>query len=182
MCDKVVCDKVVCDKVVCDKVVCDKVVCDKVVCDKVVCDKVVRDKVVCDKFVCDKFVSDKVVCDKVVCDKVVGDKEDAEEEAEEGYAGGCQSKNKSPTQFCGEQCFLKSGVATYQKLRVLAKKCPPSPRKPVPYSCLCHLDDHALSTFGAGGLFFKIFYVQKGFKSCADCSICSYQCVTTLRL
>ena len=39
--------------------------------------------------------------------------------------------------------FLKSAVATYQKHGF--------PGKPVPYSCLCHPDDHALSTFGAGG-------------------------------
>ena len=39
-----------------------------------------------------------------LCDKVVGDKEDAEEAAEVVvYVGGCQSKNKSPTQFCGEK-------------------------------------------------------------------------------
>ena len=43
---------------------------------------------------------------------------------------------------------------------VLAKKYPP-PGKPVPYSCLRHPDDHALSTFGAGGFgaggFFSFF-------------------------
>ena len=46
---------------------------------------------------------DKVVCDEVLCDKVI---EDAEEEAAkeaDGHAGGCQSKNKNPTQFCGEK-------------------------------------------------------------------------------
>ena len=71
----------------------------------------------CDKFVCDKFVCDKVVCDKVVCDKVVGDKEDAEEEAEEGYAGGCQSKNKNPTQFGGEKVSWKHQFHCARKTR-----------------------------------------------------------------
>ena len=39
----------------------------------------------------------------------------------------------------------------YQNWRFWPKNSPPG--KPVPY-CLCHPDDHTLSTFGAGGFFF----------------------------
>ena len=56
---------------------------------------------------------------------------------------------------CKTLCFLKSAVATYQKPIVFTKKSPP-PGKTVPYrscSCLCHPDDHTLSTFGAGGFY-----------------------------
>ena len=51
--------------------------------------------------------------------------------------------------------FLKASVTTYQKQEVLAEKWPP-PGKPVTFY-ECHPDDHAPSTFGAGGFWFKSF-------------------------
>ena len=51
---------------------------------------------------------DEVVCDKVVC---VCDMEAAEAGDEDG---GCRSKNKNPTQFCGE----KEGRMSEQETRL----------------------------------------------------------------
>ena len=100
------CDKVVC---VCDNVGGDKVVGDKVGGDKVVCDKVGGDKVVCDTVVCDNwYVTKLCVCvTKLDVTKLCGSVEVREEE--EVHAG-YRSKNKNPTQFCGESnenCMYK---------------------------------------------------------------------------
>ena len=87
------------------------------VCDKVVCDKerwcVTRREEVCDKVVCVwQSCVWKMVCDKEVCDKVcerwcvtkcVCVREAAEREEERDT----ESKNKNPTQRCGEQNLPK---------------------------------------------------------------------------
>ena len=46
-----------------------------------------------------------VVCDKVVCERWCEEAEEEEDEEDEeaDTSMGCRSKNKSPTQFCGEQ-------------------------------------------------------------------------------
>ena len=90
-----VCDKVVC---VCDNLSVIKLCVTKLcVCDNLcVCDKVVCNKVVCDNVHVTKFCVTKLC----VCDKV--EEEDAEEEEEADTPGGCRSKNKNPTQCCGE--------------------------------------------------------------------------------
>ena len=48
-----------------------------------------------------------------------GDAEEEEEEAEAGHAGGCRSKNKNPTQFCGEKHLTSRTLLEVEML----KKC-----------------------------------------------------------
>ena len=100
---QVVCDKVVYDSFVCVTKLCvTKLLC---VCEKVVCEKLsVR---MCDKVVC--------VCDKVVVCVNVG--EDAGQTRGGAGGGGCRSKNKSPTQFCGEKNQLEDSEALSKNKR-----------------------------------------------------------------
>ena len=50
---------------------------------------------------------------------------------------------------CGKKrCFLSPPSRPIKNPSCSPKNAPPG--KPVPYNCLCHPDDHALSTFGAG--------------------------------
>ena len=58
----------------------------------------------------------------------------------------------SPFRAAKKTVFFEVRRRDLSNTHVFGNKIGP-PGKPVLYSCLCHPDDHALSTFGAGGFY-----------------------------
>ena len=69
--------------------------CEQVVCEEVVCGQVVCEQVVCGQVVCEQVVCGQVVCEQVVCGRTAGGRANAR-------TAGYRTKNKNPTQRCGE--------------------------------------------------------------------------------
>ena len=127
MCVQVVCelcgDKLCVDKLCGDKLCVDKVCGDKLCGDKLCGDKLCVDKLCGDKLCGDKLCVDKLCGDKLCVDKVCGDKLCVDKLCVEKLcvdkvcvAGGgrreggrreCRTKNKNPTQRCGEKICKK---------------------------------------------------------------------------